>query len=84
VIETLSQGRDNGWKITARCAWGPREAMKSIRECKATIRLDLDTLVWTPWRGVSDLGALDQAQMPALRSAAEGALVRSAFGAECG
>jgi hypothetical protein len=26
---------------------GAREAMKRIRECKASIRLDLDTLVWT-------------------------------------
>jgi hypothetical protein len=26
---------------------GRREATKSIRECKESIRLDLDTLVWT-------------------------------------
>jgi hypothetical protein len=26
---------------------GRRECMKSVRECKAIIRLDLDTLVWT-------------------------------------
>jgi hypothetical protein len=47
MIETLGQARDNGWKIAARCSWGRREATTSIRECKATIGLDLDTLVWT-------------------------------------
>ena len=47
MIETLAQARDAHVKITARCAWGRREAMKSIRECKESIRLDLDTLVWT-------------------------------------
>ena len=47
MIESLGEARDNGWRITARCAWGRREGMKSIRECKASIRLDLDTLVWT-------------------------------------
>jgi hypothetical protein len=47
MIETLGQAKDDGWKITARCAWGKRESIKSIRECKASVRLDLDTLVWT-------------------------------------
>jgi len=48
MIETLGEARDSGWRITARCAWGKREGMKSIRECKASIQLDLDTLIWTP------------------------------------
>ncbi len=47
MIETLAQARDAGVKITACCAWGRREAMKSIRECKVSIRLDLETLIWT-------------------------------------
>jgi hypothetical protein len=34
-------------RCSTTCAWGRREGLKSIRECKATIRLDLDTLVWT-------------------------------------
>ena len=46
-IETLAEARDAGVSITARCAWGRQEAMKRIRECKASIRLDLDTLIWT-------------------------------------
>jgi hypothetical protein len=47
MIETLAEARDSGMQITARCAWGRREGLKSIRECKAAMRLDLDTLVWT-------------------------------------
>ena len=45
--QTLAEARDLGWRITARCAWGRREGLKSIRECKASIVLDLDTLIWT-------------------------------------
>jgi DNA-directed RNA polymerase subunit RPC12/RpoP len=46
-IETLGEARDGGMNITARCAWGRREGLKSIRECKASFRLDLETLIWT-------------------------------------
>ena len=46
-IETLAEARDAGVRITARCAWGRRQGMKTIRECRASIRLDLDTLIWT-------------------------------------
>jgi hypothetical protein len=47
MIETLEQARNQGMKITARCGWGRREGMRTIRECKASIRLGLDTLIWT-------------------------------------
>jgi hypothetical protein len=47
MIETLAEARDSIWKIAARCGWGPRDGMERIRECRASIRLDLDTLVWT-------------------------------------
>ena len=43
MIETLAEARDASMRVTARSAWGRREGMKSIRECKASIRLDLDT-----------------------------------------
>ena len=33
------------------CAFGPREGMKRVRGCKASFRLDLETLIWT--RGAS-------------------------------
>ena len=36
--------------IAVRCAWGKRDAMKSIRECIASVDLDLETLVWTRGR----------------------------------
>ena len=36
-----------GWRITARCAGGKREGMKTKRECHYTRELDLETLVWT-------------------------------------
>ena len=47
MVETLGDARNAGWKITARCAWGKREAMKSIRECTYRRDLDLETLIWT-------------------------------------
>jgi hypothetical protein len=45
--ETLGDAFAAGWRITARCAWGKREGMKSRRECQYTRELDLETLVWT-------------------------------------
>lgn len=56
AVETIGEAYRAGWRIIARCAWGKREAMKSIRECKASLALDLATLVWT--RG--DAFPLDQ------------------------
>jgi hypothetical protein len=46
MIETLAEARDAGVRLTARCGGTPR-GLKTIRECKAAMRLDLDTLVWT-------------------------------------
>jgi hypothetical protein len=50
MISTIGESWDQGWKITVRCAWGKRDAMKSIRECIASVDLDLETLVWTRGR----------------------------------
>jgi hypothetical protein len=47
MIENLAQARNAGVKTTARCAFGRREAMKSIRESKLSVRLDLERLIWT-------------------------------------
>jgi len=76
MVETLGEARANGWRITARCGWGKREAMKSIRECKASIQLDLDTLIWT--RGaVFPVSMLEgRSEMSALRLAARCASIR--------
>ena len=46
-METLGDAFAAGWRITARCAWGKREGMKSRRECQYTRELDLETLVCT-------------------------------------
>ena len=36
------------WRqIHARCAWGPRDGMKRVRECVYGAELDLQTLIWT-------------------------------------
>jgi hypothetical protein len=50
AIETLGEALDLGWRLTARCAWGKREAMKTVRACIQTYELDLATLVWTRGR----------------------------------
>lgn len=47
AVETLGEAYRAGWRITARCAWGKRDAMKSIRECHESRELDLPTLIWT-------------------------------------
>jgi hypothetical protein len=47
AAETLGEAWRLGWRVTARCAWGKREAMKSRRECTHKYELDLPTLVWT-------------------------------------
>ena len=46
-IETLAQAFWAHWRVTARCAYGNREAMKSIRECQYKAELDMHTLLWT-------------------------------------
>src|SRR5258708_3454620 len=51
MIETLGEALDAGWRLTARCAWGKRDGMKSIRECQESFDVDLRTLVWTRGRG---------------------------------
>jgi hypothetical protein len=47
MVEMLGEAKAQGWRITARCAWGKRDAMKSILECVSRYDLDLDTLIWT-------------------------------------
>jgi hypothetical protein len=46
-VETLGEAYSLGWRITVRCAWGKREAMKTVRECRQSGELDMQTLVWT-------------------------------------
>ena len=73
-IETLGQACFSGWKITARCAWGHREGLKSIRRCMASIRLDLESLVWT--RGAEfPLDASGAAEVPEMQITSRSAAV---------
>ena len=49
-IETLGDAYTAGWRIKVRCAHGPRDGMKRVRECVHGADLDLDTLIWTRGR----------------------------------
>jgi len=44
---TIREAYSLGWRVTVRCAWGPRDGMKRVRECVHGAELDLATLVWT-------------------------------------
>lgn len=46
-VETIGEAFALGWRVTARCAFGTRDGMKSVRECVYREELDLATLVWT-------------------------------------
>jgi hypothetical protein len=46
-ISTLGEAMNAGWRITMRCAWGKRDAMKTVRECTYSHGLDMATLVAT-------------------------------------
>lgn len=50
MISTLGEAHDLSWRLNIRCAAGKRDGMKSIRECNATLVVDLATLVWTRGR----------------------------------
>jgi hypothetical protein len=47
AVETIGEAWQLGWRVRARCDFGKRDAMKSIRECVYSAELDLRTLVWT-------------------------------------
>lgn len=49
-IETIGEALDFSWRVTVRCAWGPRDGMKRIRQCVYSAELDIATLVWTRGR----------------------------------
>jgi hypothetical protein len=47
MVETIGEAWQLGWRVTARCAWGKRDGLKTIRECRYSKELDMHTLVWT-------------------------------------
>jgi hypothetical protein len=46
-VQTIGEAYQAGWRIHVRCAWGRREAMKSVQGCLGRAELDLHTLIWT-------------------------------------
>jgi hypothetical protein len=88
AVETIGEAYMLGWRIDARCGWGRREAMKSVRGCLGKAELDLHTLVWT--RGAAfPISQLDgRLKMSTVRLTAGSANLRSAEGAsreeDCG
>jgi hypothetical protein len=50
MIETLGDCWNQSVQLEMRCAWGPRDGMKSARECVFSYQLDLMTLVATRGR----------------------------------
>ena len=50
AIESIGDAYDQGWRVNVRCAHGPRDGMKRVRECVYGAELDLATLVWTRGR----------------------------------
>jgi hypothetical protein len=50
MVETIGDAFSLGWQLKARCAFGNREGMKSVRQCTWTYDLDMLTLVATRGR----------------------------------
>jgi hypothetical protein len=50
AVETLGEAMDFSWRVTVRCAFGPSDGMKRVRECVYGGELDMQTLVWTRGR----------------------------------
>src|ERR1700684_201424 len=51
AVLTLGEAWKLGWRVRARCLWGgPDHRSRHNRisiECDTTVRLDMETLVWT-------------------------------------
>ncbi|WP_187144426.1 hypothetical protein [Microvirga massiliensis] len=45
AVETIGEAFTLGWRVRMRCSFGPRDAMRRIRECAFRCELDLQTLV---------------------------------------
>ena len=67
MIETLGEAKAHGWRITARCAWGKRDGMKTRRECLYRYKFDLETFDLDARRGLPDIAAHGAAEVPKVR-----------------
>jgi hypothetical protein len=88
MIETIGEALSARWQVHARCDYGNREGLKSIRRCTWRYQLDLDTLVATrgrdfpvarvaerlrcPWCGSRKVAVLFTTPGDEQRSAADG------------
>lgn len=50
MVETIGEAFSLGWQLKARCGYGNREGLKSVRQCVWTYDLDMLTLVATRGR----------------------------------
>ena len=64
AIETIGEAWNHGWRITMRCALGPRETMKRARECNYRRELDMETLVCTRGRDFPLVGLETRLRCP--------------------
>jgi len=69
AVETIGEAWRLGWRITARCAFGNNDGMRSIRSCYQ-YDLDLRTLIWTRGASYPLSNLATPTQMPELRIAA--------------
>lgn len=47
MVETFGDTWRYGWRLVVRYAFGRRDGLRQIRECRCAYHLDLPTLVWT-------------------------------------
>jgi hypothetical protein len=69
AVATLGEAMNLSWRITMRCAWGKRDAMKSVRECTYRRELDMATLVATRGRDFPLAGLEQRLRCPRCGSA---------------
>jgi hypothetical protein len=78
MIETLGEAKSLGCRITARCAGGRRDGVKSRRECAYRYELEHETLIWTRGTAYPISMLPERLKMSAVRLAAGGASVEFA------
>jgi len=78
MIATIGDAYDRGWKLRIYCRFGNRDGVKSIRECKAHVEIDLATLVWTRGREFPVARLDTHMKVPGVRVAARVGRLRAA------
>jgi hypothetical protein len=68
-IGTLGDLWTYGARAYARCDWGRREGLKSVRECGEAMELDVRQLLWTHGRAFPVSRLSEKLKCPPLRLA---------------